>query len=80
MKPRVKRSKAPVVLPKDLKDALAEDKAAAKTYDAFSPTNKREYVEWVTEAKKEATRIKRIRQAVDWMAAGKPRNWKHMKR
>ena len=44
----------------------------------FSPSNKREYVDWITEAKTEATRSRRLEQAIEWMAEGKPRNWKYM--
>ena len=65
--------------PDDLLIALRKKKRALATYDAFSYTNKKEYVEWVTEAKREATREKRVAQAVEWMSEGKPRNWKYMK-
>ncbi|HEU4925715.1 MAG TPA: YdeI/OmpD-associated family protein [Vicinamibacterales bacterium] len=44
----------------------------------FSPSHRREYIEWVTEAKMDATRAKRLQQAVEWLAEGKPRNWKYM--
>jgi len=64
-------------LPEDLAQALAASPAAQKTYDNFSPSNQREYIEWVTEAKREATRAKRIAMAVEWMAEGKDRNWKY---
>ena len=60
--------------------ALEKNKKAAATFKAFSPSNKREYVEWITEAKREATREKRLAQAIEWMAEGKPRNWKYMKK
>ncbi len=65
--------------PADLMAALKRSKRALATYKAFSPSQKREYVEWVTEAKREATRQKRIATAVEWMVEGKPRNWKYMK-
>lgn len=65
--------------PDDLLTALKVNKTAAKTFEDFSPTNKKEYVEWITGAKREATREKRVAQAVEWMAEGKPRNWKYMK-
>jgi uncharacterized protein YdeI (YjbR/CyaY-like superfamily) len=47
-------------------------------HDAFSPSHKREYVQWITEAKSEDTRKRRLSQAVEWMSEGKPRNWKYM--
>jgi hypothetical protein len=40
----------------------------------------REYIEWVTEAKREETRNCRLTTAVEWIAAGKPRNWKYFKK
>ena len=72
-----KRPEAAV--PDDLAAALAQSAKARKTFEGFSPSNRREYVEWITEAKREATRTKRLEQAIEWMAEGKPRNWKYMK-
>ncbi len=43
----------------------------------LSPSCKREYVEWIAEAKREETRAKRVAQAVEWIASGKSRNWKY---
>lgn len=58
--------------------AIGKNKKAWTTFEHFSPTNKRDYIEWITEAKIEATRDKRLKQAIEWMAEGKPRNWKYM--
>lgn len=63
--------------PDDLAAAFKKNRKAAATYAAFSPSCKREYVEWIVEAKREETRAKRIAQAVEWMAEGKQRNWKY---
>ena len=63
--------------PDDLVAALRKNKAAQATYEAFPPSCKREYVEWITEAKREETRAKRLAQAVEWMTEGKRRNWKY---
>ena len=63
--------------PDDLMAALRKVKKALATYAAFPPSKQREYVEWVSEAKREETRAKRIAQAVEWMAEGKSRNWKY---
>lgn len=71
-----KRS-AKVEVPADLKKALAKNAAARKTFEEFPPSQKREYVDWITEAKQAATREKRLKTAVDWMAEGKRRNWKY---
>ncbi|MCK6617578.1 MAG: YdeI/OmpD-associated family protein [Cyclobacteriaceae bacterium] len=59
--------------------ALTKNKKALQTFSSFSPSHKREYLEWITEAKTEATREKRLAQAIEWMAEGKPRNWKYMR-
>ena len=72
-----KGAKPPPQAPDDLAAALRKNKAAQATYDAFPPRCKREYVEWITEAKREETRVKRLAQAVEWMAEGKRRNWKY---
>ena len=69
--------KPPPEAPADLVTALKENKAAQAAYDAFPPGCKREYVEWIVEAKREETRAKRLAQAVEWMAEGKRRNWKY---
>jgi uncharacterized protein YdeI (YjbR/CyaY-like superfamily) len=65
--------------PSDLTSALAKHPRAAATFKAFSPSQKREYVEWIVDAKQAATREKRVATAVGWMAEGKERNWKYMK-
>jgi uncharacterized protein YdeI (YjbR/CyaY-like superfamily) len=72
---------APKALPKapdDLLAALKKNKKALATYEAFSPSSQREYVDWITGAKREETRAKRLADAVAWMAEGKQRNWKYM--
>jgi hypothetical protein len=62
-----------------LKAALARNKRAAATFSDFSPSHRREYLEWIAEAKQEATRERRIAQAIEWMAEGKSRHWKYQK-
>jgi uncharacterized protein YdeI (YjbR/CyaY-like superfamily) len=79
--PRKKTKKpAKVEVPADLDAALRKNKKALATFEAFSPSHKREYIEWITEAKQEATRLKRLETAIEWMAEGKPRNWKYMRK
>lgn len=63
----------------DLKAALAKSKKAKATFDGFAPSCKREYLEWIAEAKRDETREKRIATAIEWMAEGKKRNWKYEK-
>ena len=65
--------------PEDLAAALANNKAANATFDAFPPGCRREYIEWIVEAERAETRTKRLAQAIEWMAAGKRRNWKYEK-
>jgi uncharacterized protein YdeI (YjbR/CyaY-like superfamily) len=77
-KPRPKKPPKPeLATPDDLRAALDSEPKAAATFDAFSPSCRREYVEWVVEAKRPETRAKRVAQAVEWMAEGKKRNWKY---
>lgn len=66
-------------VPPVLAAALKKDAKARKAWDAFSPSHKREYVEWIVEAKKEETREKRLVQAIEWIREGKGRNWKYQK-
>ena len=64
-------------IPDDLTKALKKNKKAQTTFEAFPPSHKREYVEWIVEAKGEDTRKRRLETAVEWIAEGKPRNWKY---
>jgi uncharacterized protein YdeI (YjbR/CyaY-like superfamily) len=64
-------------VPAELAAALKKNKAAQKAFDAFPPSHRREYIEWIAEAKREETRTKRVAQAVEWIAEGKSRNWKY---
>jgi uncharacterized protein YdeI (YjbR/CyaY-like superfamily) len=59
--------------------ALRKNKAALATYEALAPSKQREYVEWLTEAKTDATRGKRLATSIEWLAAGKARYWKYEK-
>jgi uncharacterized protein YdeI (YjbR/CyaY-like superfamily) len=63
--------------PADLAAALKRNAAAAKAFAGFAPSHRREYIEWITEAKRAETRQKRLETAVAWMEEGKARNWKY---
>jgi uncharacterized protein YdeI (YjbR/CyaY-like superfamily) len=76
---REKKAKPAIETPEDLLTALAGNEAALATFQGFSPSCRREYVEWVVEAKRAETRSSRIAQAIAWMAEGKKRNWKYEK-
>ena len=72
--------KAPKPAPKtspEFAAALKKNRKASAVFEAFSPSCKREYLEWIAEAKRDETRDKRIAQAVEWIAEGKQRNWKY---
>jgi len=69
--------KPPPKTPADFAAALRKAKGAAAKFKALSPSHKREYIEWVMEAKAHDTRARRIAQAVEWIAEGKSRNWKY---
>jgi uncharacterized protein YdeI (YjbR/CyaY-like superfamily) len=71
--------KPPLKTPADLVSALGRNKKALANFKAFPPGQQREYVVWVTEAKQDATRDKRIKTAVEWIAEGKIRYWKYVK-
>ena len=66
-----------IEVPSDLKAALKSNKKAQTAFEGFSYSHKKEYVEWLTEAKREETRKKRIQTAIQWLAEGKSRNWKY---
>lgn len=79
--PKAKQPRKPakeIEIPADLKKALASDKQASTNFKKFPPSHRREYVEWITEAKRPETREKRIKTAIEWLSEGKQRNWKYM--
>jgi uncharacterized protein YdeI (YjbR/CyaY-like superfamily) len=76
--PRPKKAPKPEpATPDDLRAALDAEPKAAAAFDAFPPGCRREYLEWVLEAKRPETRAKRIAQTAEWVAEGKRRNWKY---
>ena len=76
---RVERKKRePLPTPDDLAAALKKNTKARKTFEDFSPSHRREYIEWITEAKREETRKERLAKTMKWLAEGKARNWKYM--
>lgn len=62
-----------IAVPPDLAEALAEEPAAAGTFDRLSFSHRREYVQWITEAKRPETRARRVADALERLRAGKPR-------
>jgi len=78
LKPKPARSE--LTVPEYLRAALCKNKRAAATFEGFSYTNKKEYVDWLTEAKREETRSHRLQTTIAWLAEGKVRNWKYLGR
>ncbi len=72
-------AKKEIVVPDYFLKQLKKNKKAFTTFENFSPSHKREYIEWVTEAKTDATKNRRMETAIEWMTEGKSRNWKYMK-
>ena len=79
-KPAARRQSKPkkVTVPADLKSALQKNARAQKTFEGFSYSHKKEYVEWITGAKRDETRQRRLKTAVQWLARGKPHNWRYI--
>jgi uncharacterized protein YdeI (YjbR/CyaY-like superfamily) len=73
----VKPPKAAIEPPAEFVKALNKNKSATKVFESFSTSCRREYLEWIVEAKKPETRGRRIKQAVEWIAEGKQMNWKY---
>jgi uncharacterized protein YdeI (YjbR/CyaY-like superfamily) len=78
--PKTTKKRTPLPLPTDFAAALKKNKKAATVFDAFSPSCKREYIEWIVEAKSDETRQRRLATALEWIAQGKQRNWKYQKK
>lgn len=67
------------VVPDYIVKAIQQNKKAYTFFEASAPSHKKEYATWIDEAKTEATKNKRIAQAIEWLAEGKQRNWKYEK-
>ncbi len=76
---KAKKAKKDVVVPDELLKALKRDKKALQNFEAFSPSQKNEYAQWVAEAKTDITREKRILTALEWISEEKGRNWKYQR-
>lgn len=79
---KVEKKKTPrpaLPVPPELTAALAKNRKAQAAFKAFPPSHQREYNEWIGEAKREETRAARVKQAIEWIAEGKSRNWKYQK-
>lgn len=79
--PRTPKSppKPPAAMPAELATALAAQPVAQRHFAAFSPSQQREYIDWIADAKRADTRERRLAQAIEWLAEGKPRHWKYQR-
>ena len=69
--------KKELVVPPDLTKALSKNKTAKAAFEKFSHSHKKEYIQWIEEAKTDTTRNKRLATTVEWLSEGKSRNWKY---
>lgn len=72
------KKRAPIPVPDYFATALKKNAKARTTFESFPPSHRREYLEWITEAKREETRKERVAKTIKWLSEGKPRNWKYM--
>jgi len=77
---RVVKARKPLPVPAELVAALKKNSKAAAAFEKLPPSHKREYSEWIADAKREETRQQRVTTAVEWISEGKSRNWKYEKR
>ena len=71
------KKREPIAMPDDFGAALKKNAKARKSFDAFAPSKRREYLEWITEAKREETRKQRLAASIQLLAEGKPLHWKY---
>ncbi|HET7043004.1 MAG TPA: YdeI/OmpD-associated family protein [Gemmatimonadales bacterium] len=71
------KPKKAVATPADLAAGLKKSTKARAAWAAFSPSARREYIDWITEAKRPETRAERLKTTLQWVAQGKQRNWKY---
>src|SRR5205085_4381244 len=74
---KVSKEKKELVVPDELTAALDSNVAAAENFNSFPYSAKKEYADWIAEAKTDATKQKRLASAIEWLAEGKRRNWKY---
>lgn len=74
------KEKKELIVPEYFFSALKRNKKAFQTFERFSYSQRKEYVQWVVDAKTEETREHRLATAVEWMSEGKVRNWKYIKK
>ena len=78
--PRIKKPVEELRVPNYLKLIFKKNKKAQTAFENFPPSHRREYIQWFEDAKTEETRDKRLAQGIEWIAEGKSRNWKYMRK
>ena len=78
-KPKPRKPAKEMAVPEYFMKAVKKNKKALATFEKFAPSHRNEYIEWVTEAKTDETRDRRLATTVEWLAEGKSRNWKYAK-
>ena len=76
-RPAAAKPRPALRVPADLTAALRRNARARASFDRFSPSQRRDYIEWITEAKRDETRARRLATTIEWLAEGKTRNWKY---
>lgn len=76
-KSEIAKEKVDLVIPTELKEALKGNDKARATFEYFSPSKRKEYIEWVNEAKTSATKEKRLATTIEWLEEGRSKNWKY---
>ncbi len=76
---KVTTPKAEIPIPPYFVEELNQNPKAKQTFENFSPSHKREYLEWITTAKTEATKLKRMVTTIEWLTEGKSLNWKYQR-
>ena len=69
-----------LIIPDCLIEALKENPLAAEAWDKFAYSHRKEYVTWINDAKTESTRDNRLATTIEWLAEGKPQNWRYSRK
>jgi uncharacterized protein YdeI (YjbR/CyaY-like superfamily) len=78
VKPARARKRKPLPIPPPyLREALQKNARARATFAGLTPGQQREYIDWLLDAMRDATRERRLAQAIGWLAEGKQRYWKY---
>jgi hypothetical protein len=78
--PGTRKPRPALRVPTDLAKALRGDAKARRVFENFSPSHRRDYIEWISEAKRPETRATRLATTLEWLREGKSRNWKYERR